>query len=138
MRLTNTARRSAARRIAARRLALRLAFGLLSTGQWSPAHHPFDGDWFTTLEWGRRQLAPLARHDRLVRDLLPILNPENPPRPWSRPTSAKRALFKLASAAQAFAGRPPKQAKLAMSSLPGQPGHAGTGVPPVPATRKRS
>jgi len=105
MRSTTTARRSAARRTAARRIALRLAFGLLSTGQWSPAHHPFEGDWFTVLEWARVQLTPLARHDRLVRDLLPILNPENPPRPWSRPKSAKRELFRLAAATKAFAGR---------------------------------
>ncbi len=89
------------RSAAARSLAMRLIAGVLTSTSWAHAHKPL-ADEFSALEWLREQLTPLARHDRLVRELMCVLDPEEPCRPWNRPKSTKAELDRLAACAQAF------------------------------------
>jgi hypothetical protein len=66
-------------------------------------HQPFGTDAYDALDWLRAQLAPLSRRERVIRDLLPVLDPTNTQRaPWSRPGSAKRELLRLAARLQAL------------------------------------
>jgi hypothetical protein len=95
--------RTAAHQLATLRLALRLTTGLLASTAFTHEHRPIAGDAYSLLEWLRAQLAPLARRDRLIAELLQVLNPERPPRRWSSPQAARRELLRLAARAQALA-----------------------------------
>ncbi len=83
------------------RLALRLTAGLLSTTGFTLDRQPF-GNGYEAQQWLRRQLAPLARRDRFIRDLMAVLDPENPPRRWASPRAAKRELLRLAARGAAY------------------------------------
>ena len=90
-----------ARRLAALRLALRLTAGVLTSTSFTFEQQPM-GDAFEAMDWLRGQLAPLARHDRHIRDLLCIIDPEHGTAPWSSPRGTKRELLRLAAQAQAL------------------------------------
>jgi len=90
------------RRLAILRLALRLTAGLFSTTAFTYEHRPIAGDAYGQLAWLRAQLTPLARHDRLIRELVAMLDPERAVRRWASPHTAKRELLRLAERAQAL------------------------------------
>lgn len=100
---------SPVRRLVALRLALRLTAGVFSSTGFTFEHQPF-GDAFEAMEWLRGQLAPLARHDRHLRDLLCIIDPEQGTAPWSSPRGTKQELLRLAAQAQAL-GRVKRQSR---------------------------
>ena len=92
----------AARRLAVLHLVLRLTAGAFASTAFSIGHQPF-GDAFETMKWLRQQLAPLARQERLIRDVLRVIDPEWSNRPWDSPRGAKHELLRLAAAVRARA-----------------------------------
>jgi hypothetical protein len=95
-------RTPAARRLATRRIvALRLIAGVLHATAYTHEHQRrILGDSFEAQAWLRVQLAPLARHDWLIAELLRVLDPERPPRRWTSPRTVKQELLLLAAQAQ--------------------------------------
>jgi len=91
-----------AQRLTAYRLALYLTAGLFSSTSFTWEHMPIRGDAYSQLAWLRAQLAPLAVRDRFIRDLVRILDPERPLRPWGTPAGAKRELLRLSACVQAL------------------------------------
>jgi hypothetical protein len=97
-------RPSAAHRLAVLRLALRLTAGVLHTTGYTPEYQRrIVGDPYEAQAWLRIQLAPLARNDWLIRELLKVLDPERPARRWTSPRAAKRELLRLSASARALA-----------------------------------
>jgi hypothetical protein len=93
---------AARRRLAALRLALRLTAGSLTAQAFTFENRPF-GEAHSAIAWLHEQLATLARQDRFLRDILRVLDQNQPPRSWASPDGAKRELLRLAARAKALA-----------------------------------